>query len=133
MLALLGVLAVAGYQNREKLSELLGGTAGRRPAGPPDEAGRDGGGIGAMLGDGIRDIVDRFRQSGQGDAADSWVGPGPNRDVAPDHLEQAIGAETLDELAQQTGLSRQEILARLTRDLPRAVDGATPDGRVPTA
>ena len=89
------------------------------------------GGIGAMLSDGLRDIVDRFRQSGQSDAAESWVGAGPNRPVAPHELETAIGTETLDDLAERTGLSRQEIIARLTRDLPGAVDGCTPDGCLP--
>jgi uncharacterized protein YidB (DUF937 family) len=143
MLALLGVLAVAGYQNRDKLAEMLGSAGGRRPggsppagptpAGPAGEAGRDSGamaagGIGAMLSDGLRDIVDRFRQSGQGDAAESWVGAGPNRPVAPRELETAIGTEALDDLAERTGLSRQEMIARLTRDLPGAVDGCTPDG-----
>lgn len=34
-------------------------------------------------------------------------------------------------LAQQTGLSREELSARLTRDLPAAVDKFTPDGRLP--
>lgn len=135
MLALLGVLAVAGYQNRDKLNELLAGSGGRRPAGPPEEGGRDGGamggGIAGMIGDGLRDIVDRFRQAGQGEAADSWVGAGPNRDVAPSDLERAIGTETLDDLAQQTGLSRQEIIVRLTRNLPGAVDGCTPEGCLP--
>ena len=32
---------------------------------------------------------------------------------------------------QQTGLSQQEILDRLSRELPTAVDKYTPDGRLP--
>ena len=132
MLALLGVLAVAGYQNREKLGELLGGAGGRRPGGAPDpNGGAAGGGIGAMIGDGLRDIVERFRQAGQGEAAESWVASGPNRDVTPPDLERAIGTDTLDDLARQTGLPRQEIIARLTRSLPGAVDGCTPAGCLP--
>ncbi len=126
MTALLGVLAVAGYQNRDKLAEMLGGLTGGS-AGAPSTAnpqqGRTGGSgaspsdgsIGSMLTEGIRDLVDRFRQAGHGDAADSWVAHGPNREVAPQHLEGAIGADTLDALAEQTGLSREEIISRLTR------------------
>jgi len=143
MTALLALLAVAGYQHRDKLAELFAG-AGRRD-GPPDEAGRAGGqasaqaggggmpSIGSVLSEGIRDIVDHFRQSGQGETADSWVTHGPNRPVAADQLETAIGPETLDTLARQTGLSRQEIVARLTRELPDAVDKYTPEGRIPDA
>ncbi|HZW47790.1 MAG TPA: YidB family protein, partial [Microvirga sp.] len=58
-------------------------------------------------------------------------GTGPNKDIAPQQLEQAIGPDVLDSLTQQTGLSREEILARLSRDLPRAVDQYTPEGRLP--
>ncbi len=141
MTALLGVLAVAGYQNRDKLAELLGGVTGGTARAPgavePAKAGTSPGGasndgsIGAILTDGIRNVVDRFRQAGHGEAADSWVAHGPNREVAPQHLESAIGADTLDALAKQTGLSREELVARLTRELPNAVDKYTPDGKMP--
>jgi uncharacterized protein YidB (DUF937 family) len=131
MTALLGVLAVAGYQNRDKISEMLAGAGGggTRTPGQPDQG--TSGGIGNVLSGGLRDLVDRFRQTGDGDTADSWVAQGPNRELAPHQLERAVGAETLDELAKQTGLSRAEILSRLTRDLPGTVDHYTPDGRLP--
>ena len=61
----------------------------------------------------------------------SWVGTGPNRELAPPHLEQAIGPDVLDTLTERTGLSRQELLARLSKELPHAVDRYTPDGRLP--
>jgi len=134
MTALLAVLALAGYQNRDKLAEMLGG-AGRRP-GPPGERGRAGGadpGIGGVLAGGLREIVDRFRAAGQGEAAESWVKTGPNRPVRPDQLATALGPDTLTALARQTGLPREEVLARLTRNLPEAVDRYTPEGRLPDA
>ncbi len=37
------------------------------------------------------------------------------------------------DLEQQTGLSQEELLARLSRELPTAVDKYTPDGRLPDA
>lgn len=142
MAALLGVLAVAGYQNRDKLAELLGRAGARAPANP-EEAGRMGGtmagtgapdpGIGGVLASGLRDIVDRFRQTGAGDAAESWVRQGPNQPVSAEHMERAIGEDTLADLSRQTGLSRQALLARLTRNLPEAVDKYTPEGRLPDA
>ena len=141
MTALLGVLAVAGYQNRDKLAEMLGGLTGggaRTPGTttlPGGDAGRAGeaasGGIGSVLTEGIRDLVDHFRQVGHGNAAESWVAHGPNREVAPRQVETAIGADTLDALTRQTGLSREEIIARLTRELPNAIDRYTPDGWLP--
>jgi uncharacterized protein YidB (DUF937 family) len=142
MTALLGLLAVAGYQNRDKLAEMLGGSASRSPStsGPGQQQGGLGGllgnlgsgGVGGLLGGGLNELVERFRQNGQGEVAESWVGPGPNKEVAPNQLEQAIGPDVLATLSQQTGLSRDEILARLSRELPTAVDSYTPEGRLPT-
>ena len=145
MTALLALLAVAGYQHRDKIAEMIRGASGGgapAPAGAtPNQAsgglggllgGLGAGGVGGMLSGGLQDIVDRFRQAGQGEVADSWVSTGPNRPVQPQHLEQALGADTLDTIARQTGLSREEVLTRLTRNLPSAVDQYTPDGRIPT-
>jgi uncharacterized protein YidB (DUF937 family) len=156
MTALLGLLAVAGYQNRDKIAEWLGGAGqgaaapGGRPQGgePAPQTGQAGGlsgmleelrrnlggaaAPGGILSGGLGELIDRFRQSGQAETADSWVRTGPNQPVAPPQLERAIGPEVLDTLSRQTGLSRQELLARLSRELPDAVDKYTPDGRLPT-
>jgi uncharacterized protein YidB (DUF937 family) len=145
MVALLGLLAVAGYQNREKIAEALGGLK-QEPGGPGQndrQAGQGGmlgklGGLlggasaGGVLSGGLRDLVERFKQTGQGHAADSWVSTGPNQQLRPEQLEQVIGPDVLSTLSQQTGLSREELLSRLTRDLPAAVDKFTPQGRLPT-
>ncbi|MEO7244767.1 MAG: YidB family protein [Rubrivivax sp.] len=145
MVAFLGLLAVAGYQNREKISEMLGRLK-QDPAGPgqTDVAGGAGnvlgklGGllagssVGNVLSGGLGELVDRFKQSGHGPAADSWVAKGPNQSIGQTQLEQAIGPEALEMLQQQTGLSRDELLSRLTRELPAAVDKFTPEGRLPT-
>jgi uncharacterized protein YidB (DUF937 family) len=155
MTALLGLLAIAGYQNRDKLAEMIGGAGQGQPgtagqASRPGEAGQAGGmgglpgGLGGLLGGlggasaggflsgGLRDLVESFKQNGHGDVAESWVGRGPNKEVAPQQLEQAIGPDVLGTLARQTGLSREELLSRLTRELPQAVDKYTPDGRLPS-
>jgi len=47
-------------------------------------------------------------------------------------LEQAIGSDVLEDLSRQTGLSREEILSRLSNNLPEAIDKYTPEGRIPT-
>src|SRR4051812_14210861 len=155
--ALLGLLAVAGYQNRDKIAEMLRGAGqiasgasgpgaqGGVVGGPPTSAGSAGaGGLGGLLegfsganpggflSKGLHDLVSSFNQTGQGEAAQSWVGRGPNKEIAPPHLEQAIGPDVLASLSERTGLSREELLQRLSRELPNAVDRYTPDGRLPT-
>lgn len=146
MVALLGLLAVAGYQNRDKIAEALGGLKqspagepgqGDQPRGPGGILGKPGGlfsgaSAGGLLSGGLRDLVERFKQNGQGQAVDSWVNTGPNQQLRTDQLEQAIGPDVLDTLSQHTGLAREELLSRLTRELPAAVDKLTPEGRLPT-
>ena len=147
MVALLGLLAVAGYQNRDKLGELLNG-AGGQPADPANP-GRSSGGLGdllnglggalggasagSVLSGGLGDLVDRFRQTGHSREADSWINAGEdNVPVEAADLEDALGEETIAELTQKTGLSRAELLERLSKTLPDAVNRMTPDGRLPT-
>jgi uncharacterized protein YidB (DUF937 family) len=141
-IALLGLLAVAGYKNRDKIAEMLGSRTPATAGGPGEIAHKDApGGLGGLLGGasaggvlsgGLRDLIDRFKGKGQADVADSWVRTGPNKELRPDQLEQAIGADALNTLTRQTGLSREELLDRLSRDLPAAVDTFTPDGRLPS-
>ena len=102
-------------------------------SGEPKIACRDGLSLAiTMLSGGLGELVERFTQSGHGETAESWVGTGPNKPVTPPQLEQAIGPEVLETLSKQTGLSREELLARLSRELPDAVDKYTPQGRLPT-
>jgi uncharacterized protein YidB (DUF937 family) len=142
MTALLGLLAIAGYQNRDKIAEILGGLGQSKPgaAGPGGLGGvldqlrgsLGNAGAGGILSNGLSELLDRFKQAGQGETAESWVKTGPNKPLSPSQLEQAIGPEALNHLSGQTGLSREELLARLSRELPDAVDKYTPQGRLPT-
>jgi uncharacterized protein YidB (DUF937 family) len=140
--ALLGLLAIAGYQNRDKLAEMLGGTGSTDRPGEQRQPGLSGllgnltgtlggAGAGGLLNSGLGELLDRFKQNGQGEAAESWINDGPNKEVSPPQLKQAIGQDVLAALEQQTGLSQEEILARLSRELPAAVDKYTPGGRLP--
>ena len=81
---------------------------------------------------GLRELVDRFHQNGRGEVARSWVSKGPNQEIAPQKLEQAIGPDVLTDLTQRTGLTREELLSRLAQRLPSAVDCYTPDGSLPS-
>lgn len=156
MTALLGLLALAGYQNRDKLAELFKGqghdsrgygvdttrppvvpapvtTGGTNPLG--NLAGLLGGvgsaGVGGLIASGLSELVDHFTKGGHGETAHSWINHGPNRDIPEEELARAIGPETLDYLTQQTGLSRGALLSRLSRELPSAIDRYSPDGRLP--
>ncbi|MCJ2124610.1 YidB family protein [Methylobacterium sp. J-077] len=118
MTALLGLLAVPGQAGLGGLLGNIGGALG-------------GAGVGNVLGGGLGQMVESFRQNGHGAAADSWVNHGPTHEIASPQLRQAIGPDVMDALSRQTGLSHDELLSRLSRELPSAVDRYTPDGRLP--
>ncbi len=110
--ALLGLVAVAGYQNRDKIGEFVKGISDNNTGG-------------------LGDLVDHLKKTGLGQAAESWIGKGENKPVSETQVGDALGTDLIDILIKQTGLSREELLARLSRTLPDAVDKLTPDGKLP--
>jgi uncharacterized protein YidB (DUF937 family) len=82
--------------------------------------------------DGLGGLIKQFQQKGLGDAVDSWVGTGKNKNVAPDQISVALGGDIVNELSRRTGLTRDQVVAELARMLPNVVDNLTPDGRLPT-
>ena len=141
--ALLGLVAIAGYQNREKIGEFIKGlqnpnAAGTGPGGPASparpEQGTDmkGSGYagGSVLG-GLGELMEQFRTAGQARKAESWVSTGQNEPIDEREMEQALGPELIERLTRQTGLDREELLRRLTQTLPQTVDKLTPEGQLP--
>jgi uncharacterized protein YidB (DUF937 family) len=130
-----GVLGLLAYKAFKSFS------GQSRPAGAGQPAGQEGGLFGGTplekilnpgaLSGGLNDLVDQFRKRGKGDVAESWVTKGPNKSIAPEDLEQVLSPEQLAFLMGRTGLSREELLAGLSQELPKAVDTLTPDGHVP--
>ena len=76
-------------------------------------------------------MFEKFKQNGHGETAQSWINNGPNKQIAPTDLKQAIGPDVLATLEERTGLSQQDLLSRLSRELPGAVNKYTPDGQLP--
>ena len=91
-----------------------------------------GAAAGSVLSGGLGRLINDLQQSGQGQVAQSWINRGPNDEIAPADLKKVLGSETLDALAKQTGLSRDELLEGLSQNLPDLIDQLTPNGRLPT-
>lgn len=145
----MGLLALLAYKTMKGQGP-LGGLFGQGAAGAGTAPASSGGGIsnwlqnalggaaaggagGALVSGGLGELLSRFEQNGQGDVAQSWVGNGPNQQVSPDDVEKAVGGDTLDTLARETGISRDQLRNTLSAELPQMVDRLTPHGRVPTA
>ncbi len=110
-----GSAAGGGQSGMGGLGGLLGGAA-----------------AGSVLSGGLGSLLKDLQKGGLDQAAQSWVGTGPNKEVPPDKLQTALGPDTLDALAQQTGMRREDLLAVLSQHLPGFVDHLTPNGRLPT-
>jgi uncharacterized protein YidB (DUF937 family) len=90
-----------------------------------------GGTAGSILGGGLNDLLKQLQQSGLHEEANSWIGSGPNKTIAPNDLAKALGADQINSLMEHTGLSREELLEGLSQHLPRVVDQLTPEGQIP--
>lgn len=90
-----------------------------------------GGAAGSVLSGGLGDLMKQLQEGGQGDTAKSWVGKGENKPIAPGDLASALGADQINSIASQAGLSRDDLLKGLSQYLPDVVDHLTPDGRLP--
>ena len=91
-----------------------------------------GGAAGSVLSGGLGDLLNQLQQGGHGETASTWVGKGKNKAIAPGDLANALGADQIESLATQSGLSRDELLSGLSQYLPKVIDHLTPDGRLPT-
>jgi uncharacterized protein YidB (DUF937 family) len=91
-----------------------------------------GGAAGSVISGGLGDLLKQLQQNGHGETANSWVSPGPNKQIAPGDLANALGADQINSLMSQSGLSRDELLSGLSQHLPEVVNHLTPDGRLPT-
>jgi uncharacterized protein YidB (DUF937 family) len=89
--------------------------------------------MGLLAGGGLQQLIASFQQKGLGDAVGSWISTGPNKQVSPEQIGQALGPDQLGRLAQQTGIDIGSLTTQLSTLLPGLVDKLTPDGNVPEA
>jgi uncharacterized protein YidB (DUF937 family) len=79
---------------------------------------------------GVQGIVDQFQKQGLGPTVQSWVGTAENQPISPAQVHQAVGSDTIQQLAAKLGIPPDEMAAKLADILPKAVDKLTPDGTV---
>ncbi len=105
-----------------------GGAAALVPALLALLAGKAGGAGGAG---GLGGLVSAFEKAGLGDIVGSWVGTGPNRAISPEQVQQGLGADTMQQLSAQSGLSVGQVAEHLSTVLPGLVNEVTPGGKMP--
>ena len=127
--ALLGLAAVAGYQNRDKISDFVKGLTGGGTAAPSPTAAAIPGGLAGALGG----LVSHMQANGGGDIAKSWVGTGANLPINGAQLTQILGPDLVNKISASTGLSPDQLVTQLSAVLPQLIDKLTPQGHLPHA
>lgn len=80
---------------------------------------------------GLGGLVQSFKDKGLGDVVSSWIGTGENLSVNVDQIKDALGSETISNLAAKAGVSTEDASAMLAEHLPGLVDKLTPNGSIP--
>lgn len=80
---------------------------------------------------GLKGLIEKFTQNGQGAAAASWVGLDKNQEIGGHDLEAAVGGDQLSQIAAKFGIDKSALSGRLAELLPKVVDKLTPTGQVP--
>jgi uncharacterized protein YidB (DUF937 family) len=146
VLGLLAYKAIKSFTAAPTTSPAAPGTSTPAPSGQNTNAGGNIGDIlknglggllsgaaaGGVLSGGLNDLLKQFQQAGQGSAANSWVGNGPNKTISADDLAKILDSDQIKTLMAHAGLSRDEVLNALSQHLPGLVNELTPNGRPPT-
>ena len=87
------------------------------------------GGLLAQSG-GLQGLANKFSQSGQGNAFQSWVGMGENQPVSSNQIQNVLGPEQVNAIATRLGVDPAIVSTFLAEYLPKIVDKLTPAGKI---
>jgi uncharacterized protein YidB (DUF937 family) len=80
---------------------------------------------------GLLGLVNTLRQLGLDDVVSSWISTGENKPISSEQVQNALGEGQINQMAQNMGVSHQEVLTGLAGLLPQLIDKLTPDGKLP--
>jgi len=80
--------------------------------------------------DGIQGLANKFAQSGQENAFQSWVGMGENQPISSGQVQNALGSDQVNALAAKMGIDPAQASNFLAEYLPKIVDKLTPAGKI---
>jgi uncharacterized protein YidB (DUF937 family) len=112
------------------LDSILGAVSGQ--SGTSGQANPLIGMLGSLLAQsgGLQGLANKFAQSGQGNAFQSWVGMGENQPVSNNEIQRALGSEQVNAIATRMGVDPAVASNFLAEYLPKIVDKLTPAGQI---
>ena len=118
------------------LGSVLGGQSGAQAAPGGDALAQvlggllSGGGSGGS-GGGLGGLVEQFQRAGLGEVIGSWISTGRNLPVSAEQIGQALGSDTVAQIAQRLGVDPAQAAGQLSHLLPEVIDRLTPNGQLP--
>lgn len=118
------------------MSGIFGDLIGGVLKGLAGQQGQAGGGLGGILGQVLANtnlgslggLLDQLQKSGLGPQVSSWLGNGANLPISVDQLRQALGDDTIRQIATSFGIPVDQLLNQLSQNLPATVDKLSPNG-----
>jgi uncharacterized protein YidB (DUF937 family) len=80
---------------------------------------------------GLEGVLNKFREGGFAQHADSWVSTGANMNISADDLQQVFGSSKIGDLASRLGMPADQAGSVLAQVLPEVINRLTPQGQVP--
>ncbi|HSB62825.1 MAG TPA: YidB family protein [Thermoanaerobaculia bacterium] len=80
---------------------------------------------------GLANLVNICHKRGLGEVVNSWISTGENLPITAEQARIILGSSEIQGLAARAGIDPQAATAAIAEILPRLVDKATPDGRIP--
>lgn len=81
-------------------------------------------------GGGMESLIELFKSNGLGSEPESWVGDGPNEQLAPEQLKQVLGSSIVNQIASKLGVDSTQASSIVAQVLPELVNQITPNGTV---
>jgi uncharacterized protein YidB (DUF937 family) len=77
---------------------------------------------------GMDGLLGQFKQNGLAEQVQSWVGPGENKSISPEQVQQGFGSSALQSIAQRAGISPTVATGILAVVLPLVVSHLSNSG-----
>jgi uncharacterized protein YidB (DUF937 family) len=88
--------------------------------------------MGLLAGGGLQKLLGGLQAKGLTSQVDSWTSTDqPNQKVSAADIEDVMGKDELDQVAQKAGVSSGQAADAISQLLPQLVDGASPNGKLP--
>jgi uncharacterized protein YidB (DUF937 family) len=115
------------------LDSIMGAVSGQ--SGQSGEANPLIGALGGLLAQsgGLQGLANKFAQSGQANAFQSWVGTGANQPISSGAIQNALGSDQVKAIATRMGVDPAQASNFLAEYLPKIVDKLTPAGKIDPA